>query len=232
MAFVALLAFTGLYEFYRAIKESGRHPLWVGGCLVMIWAFTINMGPFSEGLGVATLLLSILLLVLLYPRYHIIDLAISWFGALYVGLLMGYIWKLTTLDHHFWVILFALLLTWASDSGAYFAGKWRGKTKMAPVLSPNKTWEGFAGGFLATILISLAGVWILPGYNFYQYIGMGIVVGLVAPVGDLFASGIKRGFDIKDFGQLIPGHGGVLDRIDSFMCVAPLVYFLALLGGG
>lgn len=232
MTLVAIMAFIGLYEFYRGIKASDHRPMWLAGWLVMIWAFTIESGIFSESLGVASLLLSILLLVFLYPRYHIIDLAISWLGALYVGLLMGYIWKLATLEHHFWVILFALLLTWASDSGAYFVGKFWGKHKMAPELSPNKTWEGFIGGFLATILVSLLGFWILPGYGCYQYIGLGVAVGSVAPVGDLFASGIKRGFFIKDFGRLIPGHGGVLDRMDSFMCVAPLVYFLVVGWGG
>ena len=232
MLLVLLMAFIGLIEFYQGVKASERQPLWLAGFLVLIWGLTINSGVFTNLLIVAALILSILFLVILYPRYHIIDLAISWFGALYVGILMGYIWKLSTLPHHFWVILFALLLTWASDSGAYFVGKFYGKHKLAPLLSPNKTWEGFIGGFLATILVSQAGCWIMPGYSFFQYAGLGIVVGLMAPVGDLFASGIKRGLNIKDFGRLIPGHGGVLDRLDSFMCVAPLVYLLIVGWGG
>lgn len=232
MILVFLMAFIGLFEFYRGVKAYNRQPMWLAGFPVLIWALTFDSTAFGNALVVAALLLSVILLVILYPRYHIIDLALSWFGALYVGILMGYIWKLSTLPHHFWVILFALLLTWASDSGAYFAGKFYGKHKMAPELSPNKTWEGFIGGFLATILVSLAGFWIMPGYSFYQYAGLGIAVGVIAPVGDLFASGIKRGFNIKDFGQLIPGHGGVLDRLDSFMCVAPLVYLLIVGWGG
>ncbi|MGE5544724.1 MAG: phosphatidate cytidylyltransferase [Bacillota bacterium] len=232
MILVLLMGVIGLWEFYRGIKASNHRPLWLAGFLVLLWALTMNSSTFSSAWGVAALLLSILLLVILYPRYHIIDVAASWFGALYVGILMGYIWKLSTLPDHFWVILFALLLTWASDSGAYFIGKYFGKHKMAPRLSPNKTWEGFIGGFLATILVSLAGFWIMPGYRLYQYLALGIAVGLVAPVGDLFASGVKRGFNIKDFGRLIPGHGGVLDRLDSFMCVAPLVYLLVVRWGG
>lgn len=232
MLLVLLMAFIGLIEFYQGIKTSERQPLWLAGFLVLIWGLTINSGTFTNLFIVAALILSILFLVILYPRYHIIDLAISWFGALYVGILMGYIWKLSTLPHHFRVILFALLLTWANDSGAYFLGKFCGKHKLAPLLSPNKTWEGFIGGFLATILVSLAGCWIMPGYSLSQYVGLGIAVGLMAPVGDLFASGIKRGFNIKDFGRLIPGHGGVLDRLDSFMCVAPLVYLLIVGWGG
>ncbi len=232
MTLVVLMAFVGLYEFYRGARTGGHQPLLLAGWLVMIWALTMNAGTFSEVFGVAALLLSILLMVFLYPRYHIIDLAISWFGALYIGLLMGYIWKLSTLENHFWIILFAFLLTWASDTGAYFVGKHWGKRRLAPKLSPSKTWEGFVGGFLATILISLTGFWILPGFSCYHYISLGIAVGLAAPVGDLFASGIKRGFSIKDFGRLIPGHGGVLDRMDSFMCVAPLLYFFMLQWGG
>ena len=85
---------------------------------------------------------------------------------------------------------------------------------------------------MATILVSLAGYWIMPGYSLYQYVGIGIAAGLAAPFGDLCASGIKRGFDIKDFGRLIPGHGGILDRIDSFMCVAPLGDILIVRWGG
>ncbi|MGI6548877.1 MAG: phosphatidate cytidylyltransferase [Syntrophomonadales bacterium] len=232
MTLAILAAFIGLYEFYRGIKAGGHSPVWLAGCLVLVWALTLNSSAWNHILGVASLLLSVIILVILYPRYHIIDLAISWFGALYVGILMGYIWKLGTLHNHFWIILFALLLTWASDTGAYFAGKAWGKRKLAPKLSPNKTWEGFIGGFLATILVSAAGCWIIPGYSLYQYIGIGIAVGLIAPIGDLFASGVKRGFNIKDFGRLIPGHGGVLDRLDSFMCVAPLIYLLVAGWGG
>lgn len=229
---VWLAALLSLFEFYRGVKASGNRPLWLVGLMVIAWAMTLNASPLGGTLGALVLILSILILVILYPRYHIIDLAITWFGALYIGVLMGYTWKLGTLPGWFGVIMLALLLTWASDSGAYFVGKFWGKNKLAPQLSPNKTWEGFFGGFVATILVSLAGYWIMPGYSLYQYVGIGIAAGLAAPFGDLFASGIKRGFDIKDFGRLIPGHGGILDRIDSFMCVAPLVYILIVRWGG
>ncbi len=230
---VWLAALLSLFEFYRGAKVAGNRPLWPVGLLVMVWALTLNAGPLGGGTpGALVLILSILLLVILYPRYHIIDLAITWFGALYIGILMGYTWMLSALPKSFGVIVFALLLTWASDTGAYFVGKFWGKNKLAPQLSPNKTWEGFFGGFMATILVALAGCWIIPGYSFCQYAGIGIAAGLAAPFGDLFASGVKRGFNIKDFGRLIPGHGGILDRIDSFMCVAPLVYMLMVRWGG
>lgn len=230
MGFVALIAIIGLYEFYRGIKTFGHQPMWVPGYLVMIIMFFTGSEWSNEALLIAVLLLTLTFMVLLYPRYHIIDLAASFFGAVYVGLFIGYIWKLALVPDHFRVIVFALLLTWASDTGAYFVGTWFGKHKMIPSLSPNKTWEGFIGGFMATILVALAGGF-LSALSPFQSIMLGIIVGLAAPVGDLFASGVKRGLGIKDFGNLIPGHGGILDRVDSLMCVAPVVYFLILKGG-
>ena len=228
----ALAAIVGLYEFYRGVSLAGHKPLWPLGLMVLLWAFAFNQTRFTEALGVINLLLSVILLVFLHPRYHILDLAISWFGALYVGLFIGYIWKLSSLDHHFGAIVLTLILTWASDSGAYFVGTLRGKHKMVPHLSPNKTWEGFGGGFLATILTSIAGLWLMPDLHIWQCLTLGIAVGLVAPLGDLFASAVKRGLGLKDFGRIIPGHGGILDRLDSLMCVAPIVYGLTVFWGG
>ncbi|MGE5404246.1 MAG: phosphatidate cytidylyltransferase, partial [Candidatus Saccharibacteria bacterium] len=122
--------------------------------------------------------------------------------------------------------------TWAADTGGYFAGNWWGKRKMVPELSPNKTWVGFLGGLTLSVVIGIAGIWLLPGHALYQYIGLGLAAGILAPVGDLFASGIKRTFKIKDFGDVIPGHGGFLDRFDSLLVVAPLVYYFAAGIGG
>ncbi len=124
-------------------------------------------------------------------------------------------------------VFFLFALIWSSDSFAYFAGRLFGKHKMAPKISPKKTWEGFAGGVLLTLILSffvekfhpdLRGNWIIVGF----------LVAVFAPLGDLVESQLKRTFGVKDSGNIIPGHGGVLDRLDSFIICAPVVYLYFL----
>ena len=127
-------------------------------------------------------------------------------------------------EKHFgWETFVLFTLIWSSDGFAYFAGRMFGKHKMAPKISPKKTWEGFAGGVICTLILGffieqnmpeLRGNWIL----------VGLLVSIFAPLGDLIESQLKRTFGVKDSGNIIPGHGGVLDRLDSFILCAPVVY--------
>lgn len=125
-------------------------------------------------------------------------------------------------------VFFLFILIWSSDSFAYFTGRLFGKHKMAPKISPKKTWEGFAGGVVLTIILGffietyypdLRGNWIVVGF----------LVSIFAPLGDLVESQLKRSFGVKDSGNLIPGHGGVLDRLDSFIICVPVVYLYFVL---
>ena len=119
---------------------------------------------------------------------------------------------------------------WSTDTFAYFAGKAIGKHKLAPKLSPGKTIEGFVGGFIGAMAAgALFAHWI--GLTWTNGIVIGAISGLIGPLGDLFESGLKRELGLKDFGTIMPGHGGVLDRFDSLMFVAPVAYlYLALTG--
>jgi phosphatidate cytidylyltransferase len=125
------------------------------------------------------------------------------------------------------VIFATFAVTWASDSGAYFAGRAFGRTKMSPRLSPKKTWEGFAGGTLAAVG---AGVGIIALLGLPVSALVGVALGLIGAVGgtlgDLAESMLKRQAGVKDSGNLIPGHGGLLDRVDSLLWTAPLTYYL------
>jgi len=125
-------------------------------------------------------------------------------------------------------VFFLFVLIWSSDSFAYFAGRLFGKHKMAPKISPKKTWEGFAGEVVLTLILSffiekyfpeLRGNWLIVGF----------LVAVFAPLGDLVESQLKRTFGVKDSGNIIPGHGGILDRLDSFMICAPVVYLYFIL---
>ena len=125
-------------------------------------------------------------------------------------------------------VFFLFVLIWSSDSFAFFTGKFFGKHKMAPKISPKKTWEGFAGGVFFTLVLGyfieqkfpeLRGNWMV----------IGLLVSVFAPLGDLVESQLKRTFGVKDSGNIIPGHGGVLDRLDSFIITAPVVYLYFIL---
>lgn len=139
-----------------------------------------------------------------------------------------------SLDHikELHLIIFAvILLIWLSDVGAYFSGKFLGKRKLFPEVSPNKTWEGFYGGGLA-VMIGATIISFYPfQYSLVQWLIIGVIVWLFGSVGDLVESAFKRHFRIKDSGTMLPGHGGFLDRFDSFIFVVPVVlayfYFIS-----
>jgi phosphatidate cytidylyltransferase len=124
-----------------------------------------------------------------------------------------------------WLVLFLLLLVWASDIGAYFAGRWWGKHKLMPQVSPGKTWEGFIGGFLLSLIVAMVALYIIFHVNFSVWLTVFVLVVFVnifSVVGDLFESMLKRHRGIKDSSNILPGHGGILDRIDSLTAAAPI----------
>jgi phosphatidate cytidylyltransferase len=151
------------------------------------------------------------------------------FGAIYIGWLLGYaIWLQGRADGS-QLVLFLVGVTWAGESAAYLVGSSVGRHKLAPILSPRKTVEGA----IAQILVSIAGAlalaaWLLPGCGLVGAAGAGTLLGVIGQVGDLAESAIKRSIGTKDTGGLIPGHGGMLDRIDSLLFNAPALYLYSL----
>ncbi len=170
-----------------------------------------------------------------YPRYNIADLGVTIFGIIYVGLLLGTIISLRALENGiFWVIL-VFICAWGSDTCAYFAGKFLGKRKLAPRLSPKKTIAGAIGGIIgAGIMVYIFSIVMMYYGQIYLTDAWKIILVVVAGIGailsqfgDLAASSIKRNVDVKDFGSLFPGHGGVLDRFDSVLLITPFIYLVA-----
>ena len=173
-------------------------------------------------------------------KYSLASVSFSVFGLLYVGIGMIsllmirhdsiYMSLSMPFELHNWgtITLWLLLFTtWASDTFAYFAGRAFGKRKIVPSISPNKTLEGFIGGFIGCIITGAVFSYIV-GIPWWMGIHVGMISGILAPLGDLFESKIKRLCNVKDSGTLLPGHGGVLDRFDSLLFTAPitLVYIL------
>jgi phosphatidate cytidylyltransferase len=156
--------------------------------------------------------------------------SLAWF---YCGVLVAAVVAIRMRFGFGWVVM-AFVVTWMNDTFAYFAGRFLGRNKMFPRISPKKTWEGFAGGVAgsvvgALVLLALFPSDWLPGLTVAGCFVLGGVAAVVGPVGDLAESMLKRSAGVKDSGKLIPGHGGLLDRIDALLFVAPWVYVFAAL---
>ena len=225
----------GYYEIKDILLEKGQAtPFWLmvlGGLLLLANAYIFH-GGFLGLIVIIVLLLNLLTMVIMYPDFSPSDGAASLYGTLYVGLIV-YLYLLRVLpDGTAWLI-FALTNTWAGDTGAYFIGRKWGKHKLAPKLSPKKTMEGAVGGVICCLLV--AGVFHIfhPATSLAKLLVLSVLVAFAGLLGDLVESVLKRRAGIKDSGKLIPGHGGVLDRFDSFLLTAPLVYYyvnLTILG--
>ena len=151
-------------------------------------------------------------------------------GAVYAG--FGFHFMIQARTESLWMLLYALLIVWITDSGAYLIGRKIGKHKLAPKISPNKTWEGSIGGTLAAVVIVGAYVFFMKPYfkyNFALMLILTLVFSIGGQFGDLIESAFKRHYGVKDSGKILPGHGGILDRFDSLLFVLPLMHFAGLI---
>ena len=231
------LSVIGLYELYSVIGKKHK-PIVLFG-YITLGLYYIFLGVVKEYLIVflSVIIISLLTcMVIKYPKYNVVDITLTFFPIVYIGVLFSLV-ILTRESSQglFWVWLIPIS-AWGSDTFAYFTGLTMGKHKLAPELSPKKTVEGSIGGVLGAGVIGY--IYIL----IYTYLAkdapqVSTLIVIIAvmmsaawsQIGDLAASGIKRYFEQKDFGNLLPGHGGVLDRFDSLLFVAPIIYIAALI---
>lgn len=227
--FLALAAVIAFYEFARMMAVNHLEPLLIPGVLLLL-LLLFKPTPYLFPGIFAILVLTVVFTIRKYPAINVMNLSISLFGASYIGFLLSYAIDIFALPQPFLVILLALILTWASDTGAYCAGKLWGRHKMTPGLSPNKTWEGAVGGLILCAVAAMAFFLITDMHtvNLAYALALGISASILGQFGDLFISGVKRYFQVKDSGKILPGHGGILDRLDSFLLVVPLVYYYAV----
>jgi phosphatidate cytidylyltransferase len=234
---IAAAALAGTYEFYRMANFDRREPLIYLG---LLWALALVLSPHYRSPDVlpivitATMLISLIWLLLRPSRekaFH--DWAWTIVGALYVGWMLSYWLSLHGLeDGQNWVYL-AMFTTFANDTGAFFIGRARGKHKLAPAISAAKTWEGAIGGLISAILAAIVIAMVLnlispSTFKYWQIILLGFLVGLFAQLGDLVESLLKRNMGVKESGNLLPGHGGILDRFDSLIFVGAVVYYYVI----
>lgn len=227
---VSLLA---LLEYWRMLKKINIFVL-LKPAVLFLFLIIGASGFYSIPIFFGVVLFSfifLLYLILAVKQSEMNDLIYTVFGVLYFGIGFGSLVMLRgmhqlslpeeiPIDQGIFFILFALIGTWASDSFAYLVGKKWGKRKMAPHISPNKTMEGLAGGVIGCILLDTAFASVLQLEIFRAFV-FSVVIAVMAPMGDLFESYIKRACGVKDSGNILPGHGGMMDRFDSLLFVAP-----------
>lgn len=224
-------------EFYFMLRSDAKLPNELIG---IIAAVCFPLSAFLFGFQGIVIVLSLFLLALLIwyvftMQARIADVSISLFGAVYTGLLLCGLLVIRMSIEEFWggvLLLLLLLSVWGNDAFAYLVGRKFGKHKMAPRVSPKKTWEGFVGGLVASCVFWCL-MALVPGVSMGipQAILFGIVCGCMEVLGDLAESRIKRNVGVKDSGDIMPGHGGLLDRCDSLFLASITACVLMVLGG-
>jgi phosphatidate cytidylyltransferase len=219
-----------LFEFYRLCFGDRSH-FWLIGIGLTGFAALI-LGTHWPGIIVPTLLatlvcaISVPLLSRSPLEQSLRDSAMTLFGILYLGLTLGMLSMTRLLPQGEWLIFFLLLVTWASDTAAYYIGTLYGRHRLAPTISPKKTFEGLVGGLIAAIIIAYAARWwFLPELSGLDCLILGTLLTITGLWGDLTESAMKRSVGMKDSGGILPGHGGMLDRLDSLLFTAPVFYY-------
>ena len=243
--FFTAVLLVAAYEYTRLFKQYGFTPS-LPVILTGVLLFALKrwfLPEFYTGFVLSLVVLLTAIVVLIqYERgddHAALNFGISLSGILYLGWIGSFLIALRMVpDGRGWMLT-ALPAVWLADSGAYFFGGWFGKKKMTPRLSPKKSWAGFLGGILTGTAsgIGLVALWQVVGWlptdtPLWQGAVMGCVIAVLTPIGDLLISLFKRTVGVKDTGNLIPGHGGVLDRIDTWIWAALLGYYLVLLFKG
>ncbi len=232
-----LIILLGLREFYVLMKAKGYQPFEVLGYFC---AMAISWYAWRQGVGVPLILTGSLLLIMVRELFRkdmsrsLGHIAVTIFGIMYIGWMGSHLVMLRQLPVALGLedyigarlVFFAALVTWSTDTGAYLFGVALGRHKLIPRISPNKTVEGALGGLLAAGFCGwICAKGLTPFLTPLAATVIGLITGVMAQLGDLVESMIKRDVGIKDTAELIPGHGGILDRFDSLLFTVPVLYY-------
>jgi len=237
LAFGVLLAGLGGLELALMFKKRDyRVNLFFSILLPVIFVLAAFFAYPITNVLILSFFLLVIFTVIAYSRAANVDLSRlsdelcgRFLPVFYIGLLASFVIKLGLMPEIGGrLLIFVFMIVWATDTAAYIGGIAAGKHKLSPIISPNKTWEGFYFGFLGAILAAVIAKSLFLEIGWFKIIVMAIVACFQGQIGDLFESAVKRHCQVKDSSGLLPGHGGVLDRFDSFLFAAPTVYFIAL----
>ncbi len=231
---VLFISVVGMYELYKLVQMQWTLPGLLGYivCVAYYALIHFELEEYVFPLVLGFLLLTMVLYVCSFPKYKATQMMAVFFGLFYVAIMLSFMYRLRILENGAYLVWLVFVGSWGSDTCAYCVGRLIGKHKAFPVLSPKKSWEGCIGGVVGAALIGLIYAAVfqdkltsIPS-PMLSFAIIGAASSIISQVGDLAASAMKRDHDIKDYGHLIPGHGGILDRFDSVIFTAPVVFYL------
>lgn len=245
LVLAAVLAAISMIAFFELTKATGVHlkeqkinVLEVVGVLGIVGYYAAMYLTKSNVVMCFALVMTFLAIMIVYvfafPKFHADKVMTTFFSVMYAPVLLSFIYLTRVLEDGVYIVWMIFISSWICDTCAYLVGVLIGKHKMAPKLSPKKSIEGAVGGVVGSALVgALFGYLIVAiAGNEQEVIIVFAMIGaagaVISQIGDLAASAIKRDHDIKDYGKLIPGHGGIMDRFDSVIFAAPMIYFLAV----
>ena len=228
------ISLIGMMELYRTIGVHKKLIAIMGYLSAIVYYICIyfKWEQYEMLVLVAALMIIMAIYVIAFPKYNTEDALMVFVGIVYVAVMLSYIYKIRILENGIYIVWLVFISSWGNDTCAYFIGVFFGKHKMAPKLSPKKSIEGAIGGVVGAAAIGVLYGYVVSGsltivkYPIITFAIASAAGALLAIVGDLAASAIKRNHDVKDYGKLIPGHGGILDRYDSVIFTAPVVYWV------
>ena len=224
----------GMYELYRVIDIQKSALACMGYLSAIFYYICVLTGyeKYDIFVFVIALMAIMSVYVFTFPKYKIEEVTLTFLGLFYVAVMLSYIYKVRILEDGIYIVWLIFIASWGNDTFAYFTGVLLGKHKMAPVLSPKKSIEGAIGGIAGATILGIIFGYIVNGcmsetvsHPVFIFAAASFVGAILAIIGDLTASAIKRNHNVKDYGKLIPGHGGILDRYDSVIFTAPAVYW-------
>jgi len=232
----AVISFIGMFELYRIFHVEKSFPGIAGYAAALAYYGNLLFFKAEDVMVFVMGFLIVLMFVYVftYPAYKTEQILAVFFGVFYVAVMLSYVYRIRMLNRGAYIVWLVFLCSWGCDTCAYCVGVLFGKHKMSPRLSPKKSIEGAVGGVAGSMLLTClyASIFKKPmDITTNEVLILAVISGiggLISMVGDLTASAIKRNYEIKDYGKLIPGHGGILDRFDSVIFTAPIIYYLAV----
>ena len=241
---VFLVSVIAMYEYFKSLKNAGYRPVEAVGYIsyagILLLCSQVVQIPFLDRMiSLKSLMFAVFIMIVvlfsfiifLHSKYNITDISLTFFGVFYIAFLLSFIVLTRNLNNGFFFVWLIFIGAFSTDTMAYFSGLLFGKHKLMPAISPKKTVEGSIGGVIGCALTTLLyGLYLnksgsIDFIPYYHFLLMGILCGIISQIGDWAASAIKRYVKVKDFGSIMPGHGGALDRFDSILFTAPVIYF-------
>lgn len=230
---MGMISLIGLFEFYRVMSIE-KNPLGMIGYLTALSYYGLlwfQGERYVTLMVIAALMLLMVMYVFTFPKYKTEEITAAFFGIFYVAVMLSYLYQVREMPDGRYLVWLIFLSSWGCDTCAYCVGMLFGKHKMAPVLSPKKSVEGAIGGVIGSALLGYiyavmvgSRMMVIGNPRLACALACAIAAG-ISQMGDLAASAIKRNHNVKDYGHLIPGHGGILDRFDSVIFTAPAIFF-------